>query len=74
MIEAGAHNRLAHDFVMKVVAETKEHSDLMVVVESAILAAMIVSRRVYGLSPATSVEMVEMAIQQATYRFSVHEA
>lgn len=65
------HNRLAHDFVMKVVAETKTHSELMVVVESAVLAAMMVSQRVYGFSPSGSVEMIETAVQQATERFTM---
>lgn len=64
------HNQLAHEFVMKVVRETKSHSELMVVIESALLAAMLVSQRVYNLSPAFSVEMIEMAIQQATARFT----
>lgn len=64
------HNRLAHEFVMKVVKETKSQSELMVVVESAIFAAMLVLQRVYGLSPAGSVEMVEAAIQQATDRLA----
>lgn len=64
------HNQLAHDFVMKVVRETKSHSELMVVIESAVLAAMLVSQKVYNLSPTGSVEMIEMAIQQATTRFA----
>lgn len=67
------HNQLAHDFVMKVVGETKTHAELMVVIESDILAAMLVSRRAYGLSAAGSVEMVEMAIQQAATRFAAAE-
>jgi hypothetical protein len=67
------HNRLAHEFVMKVVRETRSHSELMVVVESAVLSAMLVSREVYRLPSAVCVEMIEMAIQQATVRFSAME-
>jgi hypothetical protein len=74
MTPAEKHNKLAHDFVMKVVRETKSHSELMVVVESAVLSAMLVSRKVYSLPPAGCVEMIEMAIQQATARFSAMEA
>lgn len=70
MSDADLHNRLAREFVMKVAAETKSHSELMVVIESTVLAAMLISQRAYGLSPSASVEMVEMAVQQATERFT----
>lgn len=74
MTPSEKHNELAHDFVMKVVRETKSHSELMVVVESAVLSAMLVSRKVYSLPPAGCVEMIEMAVQQATTRFSEKDA
>lgn len=64
------HNQLAHDFVMKVAASTKTHAELMVVVESALLAVMLISHRAYGFAPAGAVEMVDMAVQQATDRFA----
>lgn len=70
MTSADKHNELAREFVMKVVAETKSQSELMVVMESAVLAAMLVSKQAYGLAPAACVEMIEMAVQQATDRFS----
>ena len=70
MSKADTHNRLSHEFVMKVVSTTNNHSEMMVVIESAILAAMLVSERVYRIPPAGCVEMVEMAIQQATDRFT----
>lgn len=73
MSPSDTHNRLAHEFVMKVVRETKSHSELMVVIESAVLAAMLVSKKVHGLSAAGSVEMIEAAIQQATHRFAEME-
>ena len=74
MSPSDKHNELAREFVMKVVRETKTHSELMVVVESAVLAAMVVSRKVYGYAPAGCVEMVEMAVQQATTRFAEDQA
>ncbi len=61
---------MAQEFVLNVVAQTKSHSELMVVIESAIFATMLVSQRVYRLSPAAGVEMVEAAIQRATERFA----
>ena len=73
MDASARHNQLATEFVMKVVRETSSHSELMVVVESAILAAMLVSKKVHGLTAAGSVEMIEAAIQQAKHRFSEME-
>lgn len=73
MDASARHNQLATEFVMKVVRETSSHSELMVVVESAILAAMLVSKKVHGLTAAGSVETIEAAIQQATHRFSEME-
>lgn len=70
MSASDKHNRLSHEFVMKVAATTETHSEMMVVIESAILAAMLVSERVYRMKPSACVEMVEMAIQQATARFA----
>lgn len=71
---ADRHNRLSHEFVMKVVSATETHSEMMVVIESAILAAMLVSESVYRMKPAACVEMVEMAVQQAIDRFAAREA
>jgi len=68
------HNQLANDFVMKVAASTTTHAELMVVVESALLAVMLVSHRAYGFAPAGAVEMVEMAVQQATDRFAAQSS
>lgn len=64
------HNELAREFVLKVAGQTRNHSELMVVVESMILATMLLSQRRDGLSAAGSVEMIEMAVQQATDRFT----
>lgn len=67
---AAKHDKLARDFVMNVVRETESYSDLMVVVESSILATLMVLNRQYDFSRQHSVEMVEVAIQQATARFA----
>lgn len=64
------HNRLARDFVHQVAAETSTQSEMMVVIESAILACMLVLHKRNGMSPSNAVEMVEEAIHQATHRFA----
>lgn len=64
------HNRLAQEFVMKVVRETKTDSEMMVVIESVIFATMLVLAKVHKMSPGGSIEMVEMAMHQATERFA----
>lgn len=75
MSESGSkqHNRLAAAFVQTVAAETSDYAELMVVVESTVLSAMLIMRRFYGLSPATCVELAETAIQQSTERFAALE-
>ena len=67
---ADGHNELAREFLMKVVRETKSHSELMVVVETILVAAMKVTTGLYGFKPPAAVEFVEMAVQQATDRFA----
>lgn len=70
MSAADKHNQLANDFVMKVAGETKTQSEMMVVIESIILGTMLVLHKRDGLAKSGAVEMVEMAISQATERFS----
>lgn len=70
MTAADKHNDLAREFLMKVVRETKSHSELMVVVETILLASMKVTTGLYGFAPPVAVEMVEIAVQQATDRFA----
>ena len=70
MTPSDKHNRLATEFVLKVAGQTSNHAELMVVVESAILAALLLSREQYAIKPAGCVEMIEMAVQQATDRFA----
>jgi hypothetical protein len=67
---ADRHNELAREFLMKVVRETGSYSELMVVVETIMLASMKVMKGLYGFPPPAAVEMVELAVQQATDRFA----
>jgi hypothetical protein len=64
------HNRLAREFVMKVGRETTNYAEMMVVVESTILAAMLLAHKMHGVSAAAAAEMVESAVQAATERFA----
>jgi hypothetical protein len=64
------HNALARDFVMRVASETKTDSDMMVVVESSLFAAMLILQRQHGVKPIICTEMVDMAVQQAMERFA----
>ena len=64
------HNRLAREFVMKVAGATTTDSEMMVVLESAILAAMLILAKRSKHPARYAVEMVEIAVQQATERFA----
>lgn len=64
------HNRLAREFVMRVAAETNSYSEMLVVVESMILASLLLLHRRNGFKPATSTEMIESAVLAATERFT----
>lgn len=70
MSAAERHNRLAREFAMKAGHETDSSGELMVVLESTIFASMLLLHKLYGVSPAASVEMVESAIHRATERFA----
>lgn len=67
---AQVHNQMAEKFVRDVVAKTTKQSELMVVIESCILATLITSTKLYGLPPAHSTCSVELAIQRAVERFT----
>lgn len=69
MTPSDKHNDLAREFVMKVAGETRTHSEMMVVVESVILATMLVTTRRDGFAPKQAAEFVESAVQAATERF-----
>jgi len=63
------HNRLAREFVMTVGREASDHAEFMVVIESVLLAAMLVQVRLHQMKPAHAVAMVEEALQVAMERF-----
>ena len=64
------HNRLARDFVMMAGKETDTHAELMVVIESTMLASLQLLTKLYGKSPAHASVFMEAALQRATERFS----
>lgn len=68
------HNELARDFVQRVVRETETYSQMMVVIETTILAAMLSLKGQHGFDGAGASAMVESAVQAATERFAELEA
>ncbi|MDY8108303.1 hypothetical protein U0C82_03950 [Fulvimarina sp. 2208YS6-2-32] len=67
---AELHNELARKFVMDVASQVKTEAEMMVVVESTLLAAMLVMTKGFNAKPGTSVGMIEAAVQRATERFT----
>lgn len=71
---ADRHNRLSREFVQTVLRDVLANgggsSEVMVVLESTILSAMLVNAKAFGLSPAVSSGLVESAVQRAIERFS----
>ena len=67
------HNRLAREFVMMAGKQTSNSDELMVVVESTLLAAMNLLVRVHGVKPAHASIFMESALQAATERFAETE-
>lgn len=64
------HNELARDFVNRVVRETHTYSQMMVVIETTVLAAMLSLKGQHGFDAAGAAAMVESAVQAATERFA----
>lgn len=64
------HNRLARDFVMMAGAQTHSRDDLLVVIESTMLATMQIMVKLHGAKPAHASALLEAALQNATERFS----
>lgn len=64
------HNRLAAEFVQKAGRETASGAELMVVVESTMLAAMLLLVKVYETNPSSASALMESALQKATERFA----
>jgi hypothetical protein len=70
MASAETHNKLARDFVTMAGTKTNNQDELLVVVESAILASMHLMVRMYGVKPAHASVLMEACLQNATERFS----
>lgn len=64
------HNRLAREFVMMAGTQTHSRSELLVVVESTMLAALNLLVKLYGESPDHASIYLESALHAATERFA----
>ena len=64
------HNRLAREFVTLAGTQTKSREELLVVVESAILASMHLLVKLHRVKPTDASVYLEAALQAATERFS----
>lgn len=74
MDASSKHNELARRFVHEVVRETHTYSQMMVVIETTILAAMLSLKGQHGFDAAGASAMVESAVQTAIERFTEKEA
>jgi hypothetical protein len=63
------HNRLAREFVMMAGTQTHSREELLVVVESTMLAAMQLMVKLHGAKAAHASILMEGALQNATERF-----
>lgn len=64
------HNRLAREFVTMAGTQTHSQGQMMVVVESTLLASMELLVRLHGVKPAHASVLMEAALQNATERFA----
>lgn len=64
------HNRLAREFVTMAGTQTNSKDELLVVVESAILASMHLLVKMHGVKPTDASIYLEAALQTATERFA----
>lgn len=64
------HNQLAREFIMKAGTETHSHAELMVVVETTMLASLQLMTKLYGKKPGDASIFMEAALQRATERFA----
>lgn len=63
------HNELAREFVHRVIRETDTYSQMMVVIETTILATLLTLKGRHGFDAGAASAMVESAVQAATERF-----
>jgi hypothetical protein len=64
------HNRLASEFVQRVASQAESVETMMVIMESTILAAMLVLHKKHGMKKQKAAEMIEYSINRAVERFS----
>lgn len=71
MSDAGSqHNKLAVEFVMMAGKNTNSHAELMVVIESTMLASINLMTAIYEIPPSHASVYMEAALQRATERFA----
>ena len=64
------HNELTREFVMRFGKECSSYAELMVVVESMLMACMLVNTKVFLQKPHVASGLVEAAVQRAIDRFA----
>lgn len=64
------HNRLAREFVTMAGTQTNNRDELLVVIESAMLASLHLMVKLHGAKPSHASTLLEAALQKATERFS----
>jgi hypothetical protein len=70
MTPSETHDRLAKEFVQMAGTQTNNKEELLVVVESTLVAAMHLLVRLHGVKPGHASIYMETALQAATERFS----
>lgn len=70
---ADTHSRLAREFVMMAGHQTQSQAELMVVIETTMLASLKLLTALYGQSPAHASIFMEAALQRATERYVAPE-
>lgn len=67
---ADRHNALTGEFVQRLGRDCASYSELMVVLESMLLGAMLLNVKLHGCTPHVASGLVEAAVQSAIERFS----
>jgi hypothetical protein len=64
------HNKMAAGFIHSVGVGCKTDAEVMVVLESILLGAMLLNVKLFGVRPETATAMMEEAVHQAIVRFT----
>jgi hypothetical protein len=70
MSDSETHNRLAKEFVMMAGQQTHSQEELLVVVESMMLASLHLLTKLYRVQPSHASVFLEAALNRATERYS----